>query len=145
MQLYNKFLIRKFFFMKAYGLTEIVIIASYYRQLSADIKMKNYNIKTSFVSPQGLKAFWGTSFRIFILYSWKIVCNTTIYMGFQHVWKLILIQYCASLLMDDVTLVFVINKCCIFSGLSTQSSIFDHSGERGEILVFLVELIQYYR
>ena len=29
--------------------------ASYYRQLSTDCKMKNYNIKTSFVSPEGLK------------------------------------------------------------------------------------------
>ena len=29
----------------------IVIIASYHIQLSADIKRKNYKIKTSFVSP----------------------------------------------------------------------------------------------
>ncbi len=32
------------------------MIASYYRQLTADIKMKNFEIKTSFVSPEGLKA-----------------------------------------------------------------------------------------
>ena len=33
-----------------------LFIASYYRQLSADIKMKTYKIKTSFVSPEGPKA-----------------------------------------------------------------------------------------
>ena len=31
-------------------------IASYYRQLSADTKIKNLKIKTSFVSPEGPKA-----------------------------------------------------------------------------------------
>ena len=31
-------------------------IATYYRQLSADIKMKSYEIKPSFVSPQEPKA-----------------------------------------------------------------------------------------
>ena len=33
-----------------------IYIASYYRQLSADIKMKNYKNKTSFISPEGQKA-----------------------------------------------------------------------------------------
>ncbi len=32
---------------------EYIFIALYYKQLSADIKMKNYTIKTSFVSPEG--------------------------------------------------------------------------------------------
>ena len=31
------------------------IVALYYRQLSADILMKTYKIKTSFVSPEGPK------------------------------------------------------------------------------------------
>ena len=34
----------------------IVIIASYYRQLSADMKMKNFKTKTSFCKPEGPKA-----------------------------------------------------------------------------------------
>ena len=34
----------------------IVIYASYYKQLSADIKMYNYKIKTCFVRPGGPKA-----------------------------------------------------------------------------------------
>ena len=49
---------------------EYIFIASYYRQLSADIKMKNNKIKTSFVSREGLKAQadkTGIKFRIFIL------------------------------------------------------------------------------
>ena len=29
------------------------LIASYYRQLSADVKMKSFDIKTSIVSPDG--------------------------------------------------------------------------------------------
>ena len=36
----------------------ILFIASYYRQLLADIKMKDYNIKTYFVKPQGVDIFW---------------------------------------------------------------------------------------
>ena len=32
-----------------------IFIVSYYRQLSADIKMKNHKIQTSFVSPEGPK------------------------------------------------------------------------------------------
>ena len=35
---------------------EYLFIASYYRQLSADIKMKNFKIKTSVVSCEGPKA-----------------------------------------------------------------------------------------
>ncbi len=35
---------------------EQLFIAAYYRQLSADIKMENYKIKTSFVGPEGPKA-----------------------------------------------------------------------------------------
>ena len=41
-----------------------------HRQLSADIKRKNYKIKTSFVSSKGLKAWaskTGIKFRIFFL------------------------------------------------------------------------------
>ena len=49
----------------------IVIIASYYRQLSADMKMKNFKTKTSFCKPEGPKAQTQTNknfiFRIFIL------------------------------------------------------------------------------
>ena len=35
---------------------EYLIIVSYFRQLSADINMKNFEIKTSFVSTEGVKA-----------------------------------------------------------------------------------------
>ncbi len=41
-----------------------LFIASYYRQLSADIKMKNYRIKTS---PRPLGAITGIDSIIFIL------------------------------------------------------------------------------
>ena len=44
-------------------------IASYYRQVSADIKMKNNKNKTSFVNPEGPKAWankTGINFIIFI-------------------------------------------------------------------------------
>ena len=34
---------------------EYIFIASYYRQLSADIKMKTFKIKTSLISPKGAK------------------------------------------------------------------------------------------
>ena len=47
-----------------------VFIASYYRQLFADIKMKKIKIKTSFFSPEGPKARakkTGIDFMIFIL------------------------------------------------------------------------------
>ncbi len=43
---------------------------SFYRRLSADIKMKNFKIKTSFLSLEGLKAQakkTGINFMIFIL------------------------------------------------------------------------------
>ena len=42
---------------------------SYYKQISVDIKMKNYNIKTSFVGPEGMKAWaykTGINFMIFL-------------------------------------------------------------------------------
>ena len=36
------------------NIVQQLFIASYYRQLYADIKMKNYNIKTSFVNKTGI-------------------------------------------------------------------------------------------
>ena len=55
----------------------MLFIASYYTQLSADIKMKNYKIKTSFFSPEVLKARskTGINFVIFVLDSWKIILS----------------------------------------------------------------------
>ena len=47
-----------------------LFIASYHRQLSVDIKMKNHNIKTSFVSHEGPNARankTGINFMNFIL------------------------------------------------------------------------------
>ena len=44
-------------------------MASYYRQLSEDSKIKNYRIKTSFVSPERPKELankTGSDFMIFI-------------------------------------------------------------------------------
>ncbi len=52
------------------AMLEYIFIASYYRQLSADKKMKKFKIKTSFVSRKGTKARadkTGINFMIFIL------------------------------------------------------------------------------
>ena len=64
-------------FLMASGIANIPVpifpknrMASYNRQLSEDIKMKNYRIKTSFVSPEGPKTRankTGINFMIFIL------------------------------------------------------------------------------
>ena len=48
-----------------------LFIVSYYKQLFADFKMKNYNIKTSFGSPEGPKVRankTGLNVRILFLY-----------------------------------------------------------------------------
>ena len=42
--------------LNMYYLLEYLYITSYYKQLSADIKIKNYKIKTSFVSTDWPKA-----------------------------------------------------------------------------------------
>ena len=44
-----------FFYLQIDIFDLIIVIASYYRQLSVDIKMKNYMIKTSFVDSEGPK------------------------------------------------------------------------------------------
>ena len=50
-----------------------LFIASYYRKLPADIKKKNYKIKTSFVDPEGPKANKaGINFMTFIIMLVKI-------------------------------------------------------------------------
>ena len=68
--------------------TQYLFIASYYRQLSADIKMKNHKIKTSQVSPKGTKAQANkTGINILFLNSLKIVCNTMLYISFQYGWE----------------------------------------------------------
>ena len=56
----------------------MLFIALYYRQLSADIKIKSFKIKVSFVSPEWRKAWdnkTGINLMILIHYLWKIVCN----------------------------------------------------------------------
>ena len=61
------------------------------RQISADVKMKNYKIKTSFVNSEWPKARFniaGINFITLFRFSWKIVCNTLLYFIFQygHFW-----------------------------------------------------------
>ena len=60
-----------------------MFISSYYRQLSADIKMKNYMIKTRFVSPEGPKA-WSNKAGINFMIRGKNLCNTMLYMILQY-------------------------------------------------------------
>ena len=58
------------------------------RQISADVKMKNYKIKTSFVNSEWPKARFniaGINFITLFRFSWKIVCNTLLYFIFQYV------------------------------------------------------------
>ena len=72
----------------------IVFIALFYRQLSADIKMKNDMVKTSFVSPEKKKSLANkTAIDITIFFVIvKIFCDTMLYMIFQYCWKPVLIQ-----------------------------------------------------
>ena len=67
-------------------------MASYYRQLSLNIKMVNYKIETSFIKPEGPKANAKLVFILCFLfyYSWKIVCDAMLYMIFQYSWEIIL-------------------------------------------------------
>ena len=65
----------------------MLFITLYYRQLSADIKIKSFKIKVSFVIPEWRKAWankTGIDIMFFIQYSWKIVCNTMLYMLLQY-------------------------------------------------------------
>ena len=62
-------------------------MASYYRQFFAEIKRKNYKIKTSFIIPERPKTKankTGINFMIFILIFVEIVCNTMRYIIFQY-------------------------------------------------------------
>ena len=66
-----------------------------YFQLSVDIKMKNYKINTSSVSPEGPKSLdnkSGINFMNIIFIFWKIVCNTMLFMIFQYRWEPVLIH-----------------------------------------------------
>ena len=57
-------------------------IASYYRQLSADIKMKNYKIKTSLVRPEGSNARANKTcinFMIFLFLGILVKLSTILY------------------------------------------------------------------
>ena len=57
------------------------------RQLSADIEIKDQNIKTSFLISEGPKARTnktGTNIRnCYYQYSWQVFCNTKQYMIFS--------------------------------------------------------------
>ena len=73
----------------------IYFIASYLRQLSVDIKMRNYKIETSFLATRG----WRTGLNKLALFLWfiflylfKIVCNSMLNMIFQYNWEPVLIQ-----------------------------------------------------
>ena len=57
---------------------EYLFIASYYRLLSAGVKMINY--KT------------GITLVIFVFYSWEIVYNTMLYMIYNYAWQPVIIQ-----------------------------------------------------
>ena len=73
-----------------------LFIISYYSQLSADINMKNYKIKTSFLSLAWMKSRakkTGLNFMICHLnIRRKIGCNAMPYIIFQYGWELVLIQ-----------------------------------------------------
>ncbi len=60
-----------------------IIIASYYRQLSADIKMKKYKINNFFISHAGAKAQVNKTGINFILIFVENFCNTMLYIIFQ--------------------------------------------------------------
>ena len=53
---HEKYQLHRYLQEKGYN-TNKRFIASYYRQLSADIKIKNHKIKTSFISSEGRKAW----------------------------------------------------------------------------------------
>ena len=68
-----------------------IIHKSYYRQLSADIRMKNYKINTSFISPEDPKAQdnkTGNHFMIFIVIFLEICLS----MIFQYSLEPVIIQ-----------------------------------------------------
>ena len=79
-------------------------IASYYRKLSADIKMENYKIQTSsFGSPEGPKSRWKLSvircYTWFFQYGWELVLIQRIFIGFEAILdKVILVNLPHTLL-----------------------------------------------